>query len=474
MLRHRSCSLLALALAVGAAPLTAQMPEDRSTAIITAMYTKLQKIFAPEGKTGPTSYLTLANPGVRFDPKLDPKTNPDDDFLMARMLDDALMPAPQYTTGTMSISSVYEYIFAFKEQPDFKLSENDQKELQRLMDLTSDTSPKYQAYLDRQSKYLDAIIAYESAKANGSTPALLNTYQTKVNNAQNAWNTQGYKQEIESAQEKIQELNAKDPGFWWNNLRNRMNAQFNYAADGKTGYYKTWTYPQYSDWGKDEGWTTYKLSDSEVEATKTSKQVDSGFEASYGKGLWNASASASYKSNHQNSKTTVKNLSIEMQVKAVNIYRPWLEGLVLKSKTWRFNATANPNRVAEGDMAKYKGLGPNQLPMMPLIPVRLILAKGIKFKGQFSQEEKDLFERSIKTKVNVSYGPISVGGHYNQDDSKDYFNAKMSDAGIEAPDVQIIGYVCDIVPKCPNPDMSLPFAPAPIKKEDLRKKKPKA
>lgn len=466
MLKRRVSLPLAAALVIsGSASLSAQ--EDRSTAIVGAMYDKLQKIFSPTKPGVPvTSYLTLANPGVRFDPNLAPQTNNDDEYLVSQFLDDALMPNPYYTKGQMRVSSVYEYIFAFKEQPDFHLSEADQKELQRLQDLLGPDSPKRQKYDDYMYKVLDAQDAMNAAAQPGGTGA--SSAKAKYTNATQDWATLGYKQEIESAREKYQELSAKDPGFWWNNLRTRMISQTKQTADG-TSYYKTLTYPQYKDWGSDQGWTTYKLSDSEVEALKTQTTRDAGIKGGYNAGLWKVSASASYKSNNENAKTTVKSLSIEMQVKAVNIYRPWMEALVFKSRSWRFNPTTSSlNRVSEGDLAAYAGMSPTQLPMMPLVPVRMILAKGIKFKGQFSQEEKSLFERSIKTKASVSYGPFSVSGHYNQDDKRDYFSAKMSDAGIEAPDIQIIGFICDVVPKSPNPDPSLPgFKPAPI---ELKKK----
>ncbi len=463
--------LLALGLVAGGAPLSAQASGD-SAQYVQQMYLKLRKIFAPEGKGGTTSYLTLANPGIRFDPNLNPKANPDDDFLMSRLLNDVLAPAPFYTPGTLTVPGVYEYIFAFKEQPDFSLPAEERQKLQALMDLTSDASPKMQAYLDRQSKWVDAVVAYEGAKANGTPPALLNGYQSKLNNALSAWSAQGFKQEIESAQEKIQELNAKDPGFWWDGLRTRLNNQYAFAADGKTGHYKTWTYPQYADWGKDEGWVTYRVSDKDKDSSYKFSEREIGFFAKYDAGLVSVSVSGTMRNTEERSKVTTKGLSIEMQVKAVNIYRPWMEGLVFKSKSWRFNPTVGSrSRVAEGDLAKYVDKGPNELPLMPLVPVRAILARGIKIHGQFSDEERQMLKKLIEAKLKVSFAFCSVSASFRHEDKTETLKTVNNVTTIESPDIQLIGFVCDVVPKSPDPDLSLAFKPAPVPAEELHRRR---
>ena len=447
---------MALLLTMGAGVALAQEPEDRSTLLAQAFYKKLGNLFNPKPAPGTkaTSYLVLANPGVRFDPSLDPKGRVDDEHLISLVLNDALAPSLVYTPGSRTVPDVYKYIFAFKEQPTARPSVADTDLLEKMTALVGENSQKYQSYLARQAKYMDAVLAYEGAKEAGKTGSSLQVYAMARQNAMDQWNGQGYRREIESAFEKILELQAKDPGFWWKSLRDRFEQQKVVSSDGVTEFYRTLTYPRYEDWKLDAGWTTVTLSDDELESKSEYRHIDAGAGASYRRWWGGGSASASVQQTDFNSRLTKKGLSITLQVKGVTIYRPWMDALVFRSRAWRLNKNQGVDIISTGDPDK-PGKG-----LMPLMPVRLLLARKILFKGNWSQEDRALFERHIRSSASGGWGPFSFHAHYNQDDKKESFTAKVSTAGIECPDTQILGFVCDIIPKCPSPDSKFTFVAA--------------
>lgn len=404
------------------------------------------------------SFLTLLSPGMFIDPKFDLK-NADNKYLWSSLLNAVPLPNFIYGNSGQSINALTDSILTGKELPLIQLTPEQRKTLKEaedlLLDKDGDPTKYYIAFAKYQSEYYDALTTFNEAKENASNdgtpipPSVTN----KLKQAKQNWDLMGYRSKVEKAMSTINNLSDLDPNNWWQKLRDRFDRYQEQASQGD--FAVTNTYPAYKEIFNNDGWTKFTFTQSDYKNQETSKSVDTGGGASVNYGLWRASAEAGYKKDEGFKSTEAQNIDISVELKRVDIMRPWLEPLMFRSRAWRWSkGSAFAESISDGVDASQ---GQTPTGVMPLFPTTLIISRNFVVKADFSQEETAWFEEQITSSASVGFGPFSINGHYNQTTKGSEVKGNASANGIASPDIQILGWLCNVMPKCPNPDPVLPW-----------------
>ena len=69
--------------------------------------------------------------------------------------------------------------------------------------------------------------------------------------------------------------------------------------------------------------------------------------------------------------------------------------------------------------------------------------------------ENSYFASQTAASASVGWGPFSVRGNYSRNETRKTHDCVRNAAGLEAPGMQILGFICQFLPECPNPDAGL-------------------
>ena len=429
--------------------------------LINKMYSKLTKALTLDSNAlvPGHSYLVLANPGIFLHPGWD-MSDPEAQRQWAMLLNRAPAPGPLFQPATFDVDQMYHGIRANKELPLFSLTEQQKAQLDEakalLRDPDGEPTKTWVNYLKFKSEYDSAAIAWQSALQDQTNGGKLAPTQLRVamNNAKKNWDVLGDRKRVENAIATINNLQGLDPNGWWAELDEIY--ENNVLSSGANSFPITGTYPAYESFFGDRGWTkfTFNQQDFQKQTKLTSTSAGGGVGVAYG--LWLASGGADYSKTTSYSKSSTTDISISVELMRVVIDRPWFDPLVLRSRAWRWGIN-NLGAISDG---ADPSTGATPHGDMPLLPTDLVLARNLEISGQFSSEEQRMVRTMLEVQASVGYGPFSIKGHYGRSSSEESSHATMTGTTITNPDVQVIGWFCEVLPMVPNPDPALPWPTA--------------
>ncbi len=275
-----------------------------------------------------------------------------------------------------------------------------------------------------------------------------------LNTARQQWNTFWFKNQIEAAQSTIANLTALDPNNWWQQLQNNYTNNMKTTSSGAS-LFPTPTFPTYPNFFGDHGWTKFTFDQNDVTKQEQSSSLKTGGSAGASWGLWSASASADYSKDTKFTSSDVSALNIDVEIMRATIQRPWMDGTVFQSRGWRWGQGAPLGSQLISD-----GASPNPAGVMPFLVTGLLLSRNLVLSGSFSHADQTVIDTALSTSASFGWGPFSISGHYNKSTHSDVSHANSAANAISNPDVQIIGFLCSTLSRCPNPDPSLEWPSA--------------
>lgn len=438
------------------------MADEPNILVFKRLYSKIAEALSvgtPTGVPG-QNYLALCNPGILLDPKLSLTSNVAAQQTWGAILDNVPTPNWIYTATNTQIASVYDQILTGKELPDVGLTKQQKDHLAAaeavVMTPKRKPTPTFKAYMEYQSQYLQALTAYQTAQttsANTGQP-MPTALQEALNQARSNWNTFGSKGQVEAAQATVRNLSQLDPNTWWAQLQNAYeNASI--TASGGAPFEPSTTYPDYSWFGGQKGWTHFTFDTTDVTQQATSSAVQAGGGVSANWGLWRVSASADYSKSTDTSSSDTTAIKVSMDIMRATIMRPWLDPLVFRAHTWRLGK-ASPlyaSQISNGSFVP----GASNAGLMPLLPTGILVARNVSIGAQFSHADQTTVQSALSTSASVGWGPFAINGHYSQSDGSAISHGSATNTTIANPDPQILGFFCDVLPLCPSPNPALPW-----------------
>lgn len=398
----------------------------------------------------------------------------------SRLINSIPAISPTWQPKNDKVWDIYEQAITQVKLPRSDLSSEEHEILKRaenfLYEIVETTDPftlevkketrltsAYQAYEKLFTAYSSAVIKYNSTKQNAiSDPTPTNVadwtnngslYEQQVRNAYSMWGSAGYRDYVTRANGIISNFMARSPYAMYERLRNRFA-----LAEKKDflgfSFYPTFGYPskvmrpEFKD-----AWTTFSLSQQEIHEFASAESTSWGGGVSGGWGLWSWGGGTSYSEQKTFASADTSTLGLSVELIQVPIQRPWLTSWIFSSRGWK----------GVGPLAQDGSISSGQYPLsdsmlMPLMPVSVILARNLKITTKMTSDENETFASQRQSSVSVGWGPFSLRGNYSHSESSQRHDYESNSEGLVCPGTQIIGFVCDVLPKSPNPDESLDFS----------------
>jgi hypothetical protein len=443
-------SALICLLAAGLAP-QARADEDPNAKQVKQLYKKIASIVLGEKDakniTGqPTNLLILATPGIpvaQFD-----KTSDEDLDLLYQLADVVPKANPHFIpNGEWRYSSIFKKIIEYKQMlpnPPEMLTEAEDARLKAARaalnpDADGNIINAYNKYL---APYQAAVETFDAATKNGKTPGT--AIQQAKANALKDLQTLGFKNDVETYRQTIQQLTSKNGAPWWQSLSDRLtNAE---RGDSYQASFfpppDTWYNADSKDWME----VTYKTSEGRDESQEKTSKINAEVEGSYDA----VSVKMAFKKEDRNldSLLSQADTEISFKLKRVIIFRKWMDEDVFLNRNYYLPKSLDNGVMSYGN---FRDNARNE-PPMPVYVKSLFLVKDLVIKAKLDQKLRSEWDKLIAANARVTVGPITVSGGYSTSDKGHRANAYLTEAGINTPGVQILAFLATVPPRFPNPD----------------------
>ena len=327
-----------------------------------------------------------------------------------------------------------------------------------LMDANGDPTKHYEQYLEYREKHQDKVKARDKAYAAAFTdPKKLQRwpndgkpYQDDVDLAMDEWESFGHKHEIENAQD-ILAAQGTDPAIA---LISRAKKKFNDNVFTFPGVgLIPWTSMLPENWydaNDDDGWTQYTSHDFHSETHYTSSSTSFGGGGGFSVGFWSVGGGFDHSHQRTDMSISTTNLEISFDYAVVDVVRPWMDTSLLNLDNWFLFGDYPAGTISDGSFAQEKPPDGKEHAFLPSVVTSLILLRNLRIKWDDWKNQWDSDTTHTDANVSVGYGPFAVSGHYGSDSHS--FDASSDDEGegLAIDGIQLIGYVSQINPKCPQ------------------------
>lgn len=438
--------------------------------VLEALFAKIHAIItSPDSvnnEPGERPYLSFCKPGI-------PVSGADLDFGFSILNQQQLDAAADFSFLVNTIPNigdfwsstgrhvfdVYEDVLQNKELPQANITAAEEQALKKARDklfrsqyiqvspgvteARTVDSLLVEDYKKLQAEYINARAEYNNAYLNSimdpTNPIAamkwsMNEpiYKDKLRTAWDRFSV--VKNTVEIARGVIASIEQKGLQAQWNHLQSDFK-----DAERAGNFYFTKYFPN-RFWEKE--WTKYSFAAREVSTIDTSASKSWGGSSGFSVGLFSFGASASYSSASSSHACDTEGLEAHFELATIPLRRTWLDASILVSKGWRFQ-NVFPDVLSDGGDPP-KGL-------MVCFPTAMLVARNLKINLNKSSTTNSSASSSFSSQGKVGWGPFSLRGNYSRQNSSTTHDFTETQGGIEAPGMQIIGFVNQILPKSPDP-----------------------
>ncbi len=415
----------------------------------------------PRGGTGlpaiaggddPQSLLAVFNPGQYIPPNMDPVTKKDDRYALSVLFDAVPQFSWVYKPAASPVSNTYDSILKYKEAPISNLTPEQKQKLEEADVIVNEYGGVYNQY---ELAYYQALDAYDAAYAtwvNGGPP-IPRTTLLKLESAYQAWVGLGHKNAYESAIAVIGAYEGLEPQKFWKDLSTRYDRGTEYSG-GNSSFQVVGMSPPYKTWFQDTGWTEFTFTQNDMDNQRNSEAIGVSGNLDMTYGIFRVSGDGSFQQDSKYVKIDQTELNFSCKLMRITLDRGWMNPLVLSSRAWRW---AKGTPVYGSKLSTGGDIFDDVAPTgnMTVIPTAAILSKDLVVTGVLNKTQVEEFNREIAANASVGIGPFSIAGRFNMENHPGSEKGNIAANGIKAPDIQIIAFICALLPESPNPDSNL-------------------
>jgi hypothetical protein len=403
--------------------------------IVAALITKLQGLFGSGATAGTAAdgdaFLSFLVPGMLVSPRdlalnvdggqsMTPQEALNTASDLARTVNAVPRVADRWSPDGRMMWEVYDEVLSQALVAADSATQSEQQSLQRAMSYLYESpgtdSANLAAYQNYANLHAQAQIKYNAMRLDGVSAAELGAQGEQVNIAYGEWTANGFKHEVEAAFATIDQVTGRNPQLAWAQWKSQFrSAKLSDLRD--QDFYQTYIYPpQFCRPGADQYWTRVTLEAGELAGGSAN-------------GLTTMAAPDALTS----ADGTVARLAID--VARVQIMRPWMSSGVFGSRSWRWPDARAP--LSDGATPP-KG-------SLPAYPTAMLLARNLvlELEPSSTQHVPTLAERAARGQL--SLGPLSLASAAPDQGVN----------GLRSEGLQIIAFLCQRLPKSPDPDPML-------------------
>lgn len=436
------------------------MTDHLANKLFVQIYSKLAATLSVPEIVGQdeSSILSLQIPGLYIRPHLD-INDPATQYYVANALNAVVACGWKVVKKAGTVSDVYKSILDGKETPLVQLSAEQRKELDQasayLFDEDDKPTKAYQDYLAYQLVYFEALDNYEAAAAtqkNGGVK-IPNKLVKKLETSKQAWHKEGHKADVERSIATVAQYESLEPATFWKRLAERYS-QYTFQAGDTSEFQYVTSNPPYNLWFQEFGWSDFQFNITDFKNQNRSGGVGvdncccCGYdfaEKLVTSSLLGPFSILSSDSSDENVVISApQDFYLSCRLRRIEIIRPWMDTNVFYSRAWRWSPASvfyGVKICSGGDIAG------RVLPtgVMPVLPMTAILARDVNIYWNDTKTIQTV-KRHLEQSHEIHLGPFRLSRAIIQDEHN-----------ISEPDPQLIGFISTILPKCPDPDPTLPW-----------------
>lgn len=381
-----------------------------------------------------------------------------------------------------SIASIYENVLRFSEVASAEPTEEQKKQVERARGLlieertetdlvtgeekqVTDDSQLVKAYDTFRSEYENALLEYNNKRlaALNSEDSLAvqdwmlngDMYRNKVRSAHDKWVTAGHKHDVEELRALVDQVTQRSLKLLKADLEDDLEkAKISNPGVGAETFPWTSLIPAGLPFA--EGWSTYSFKQSETKIHEDKESNEWEGDAKIPAFGWSFSPETSGEIEEYDREVDTTDFSMTFKIAQGMISRPWMDTGFLLSNAWRFGPNM-PNLTNLTETLSNGKKPPEFRGSMIAFPTTAIFVRDVTVDFAELHEEESKFKRDIDAGLDVSIGPVRLGGgSYKRGDEKRTFESKTTEQGLKIPGMQLIGFKCKLLPELPNPSPDVP------------------
>lgn len=388
-----------------------------------------------------------------------------------------------FTSTQDTISSVYRDVLKYSRVVNMELSEDQKAKLKKFRDLItvtkevedlvtgekktlSEPGPITLAYTQKMNDYIDAADAYmntliDAQSAKGNDPESIRRVaawsnkskflRKKLEAAEMAWISQGYKGEYEQMNAYIHQVTQRSMVAYKEDLQRKFEAALlTSTSEGTAGdFYYTTLLP--GNFATSPGWVefTFYEQDYETHFDKNTSQFGASVGLNFGLFSLGGSASGSKTEIAENQKAT--GFKATLSFTQVPICRPWLDPGFFFMHGWTLDDQWNLNYP--GKTVSDGGAVPSG--RLVAYPITALFVKDVKFSFSEADSQRSYIESKIQAGGSVGWGPFRVGGNYSHGHEKRDLKYHAEGGVVSIDGMQLIGFINNLIPKSPDTNPAL-------------------
>ncbi len=269
-----------------------------------------------------------------------------------------------------------------------------------------------------------------------------------VERSYQAWASSG-KNSVEQAQAVIDGLQRRGSARLWAERRERYRSHV--RDDFQGGNYLLTKYFPQKFWATESGssWMDFSFRHSEVHKVDTSTSVSWGGGAGISFGLFSFGGSTQRSRTDTYGHCETNDFSLKVELAKIPLRRTWLDAGVFNSRAWKFDPQVHPysDQLSDG--------GNPPAGSMVAFPTAMLVARNLELGISMTDETNRAMFEHISASASAGWGPFSIRGNYTKETRENTHDYVMDARGIRCPGMRVMGFVCQVLPRCPNPDPAM-------------------
>ena len=305
-------------------------------------------------------------------------------------------------------------------------------------------------------EYLEAVMYYNSKKINaesGDDPAAISdwaynakNYRDAVQNAMKQWITLGYKNGYEQLVAAIAQMEDGNYSTLLEEFKDAFaNSQMTSVLT-KGDFYIAQPVP--GGFAHSPGWTEFEFTSSDYEGKYSEQSHSANIKAAGFYNMFTGGGTAGGGFSETKGSISKSGFSMKFKIAQVPIVRPWFNAAFIQSGKWKWaHGAIDKSQLSDGaDPPKGS---------LPAYTTTCIFVKDLKLK--FDASESSDCKRALHGSAGgfVGWGPFALGGSYKGKHESRDSQRHTEGQEITVDGMQLIGFKCHKLDKCPDPDLTI-------------------
>ncbi|MEP0873832.1 hypothetical protein NDA01_29420 [Trichocoleus desertorum AS-A10] len=270
--------------------------------------------------------------------------------------------------------------------------------------------------------------------------------QMKVRAAENDWISNGYRDTYDRINAAIAAVEGRSFAL----LKQRYKEDFvrSILTNPSSGANFLYTAPAPAEFARaDSGWSEFYFNSGSFNSNHKFSASHTSGGGGLAIGPFAIGGGGSVDKKKWEGKLNAESFNLRFKMARATIYRPGINLAYIKSGFWRFD---QQNEEYKNTLLSNGKTPPNGL--MPAITTDCIFVKDLCIDFGEYNSEYERRSQEIGGRGGLSYGPFFLGGSHSNRESESTYNRNWTREGLKIEGLQLLGFLCHTLEKCPDPN----------------------